>query len=158
MTAHVPHRTRERAVARLQRGYVGGSLGTQTFEHRVEAALATDSPGVLRQLISDPLPPSLVQRARRWLAVWPVAPRSCGLLALLMTGSSTVIGRAPSCDLVVADDSVSRRHAMLFRDGDRVIVTDLGSSNGTFVNGRWVTQAEVRPGDTLQLGQLDVLL
>jgi pSer/pThr/pTyr-binding forkhead associated (FHA) protein len=47
---------------------------------------------------------------------------------------------------------------MLTRDGDRVIVTDLGSTNGTFVNGRWINQAEVLPGDRLQLGQLDLLL
>ncbi len=47
---------------------------------------------------------------------------------------------------------------MLAREGDRVIVTDLGSMNGTFVNGRWVTRAEVRPGDLLQLGELEVPL
>jgi hypothetical protein len=158
MTAHVPQRVRERAIGRLQRGYACGSLGTQTFEHRVETALTTDSPSVLRRVTSDVLPPSLVQRARRWLPLWPGEPVSSGLLDLLTSGASTVIGRAASCDLVVRDDSVSRRHAMLVRDGDRVIITDLGSSNGTFINGRWVTQAEVRPGDKLQLGQLDVLL
>lgn len=47
---------------------------------------------------------------------------------------------------------------MLARDGERVIVTDLGSTNGTFVNGRWITQAEVLPGDRLRLGQLELLL
>jgi pSer/pThr/pTyr-binding forkhead associated (FHA) protein len=39
-----------------------------------------------------------------------------------------------------------------------VIIVDLGSTNGTFVNGRWISQAEVVPGDRLLLGPLDLLL
>ena len=69
-----------------------------------------------------------------------------------------MIGRSSSCDFVIAHDSISRRHAMLTRDGDRVVITDLGSTNGTYVNGRWITQAEVLPGDRLQLGRLDLVL
>jgi pSer/pThr/pTyr-binding forkhead associated (FHA) protein len=111
---------------------------------------------VLRRLTSD-LTPSLLDIARRWLAPPGRRPTS-GVLAALTAGSPAVIGRSSSCDFVIAHDSISRRHAMLARDGDRVIVTDLGSTNGTFVNGRWTTQAEILPGDTLQLGRLDVLL
>ena len=46
-----------------------------------------------------------------------------------------VIGRLPECDVVLADSNVSRRHAELRRKGDGVFVTDLGSTNGTKVNG-----------------------
>lgn len=50
------------------------------------------------------------------------------------------------------DDTVSRRHAELrVRDG-RWMVRDLGSINGTWLNGRRVGDAEVRPGDELRLG------
>jgi hypothetical protein len=157
MADRVTPRIRERAIGRLQRGYVCGELGTQTFEHRVESALRCGGRGALRRVMGDLVAPSLLERTRRWLAV-PAEPPSSNLLALLTAGSSTVIGRAASCDFVICNDSVSRKHAMLVRDGDRVIVTDLSSTNGTFVNGRWVTQAEVRPGDRLQLGELDLLL
>lgn len=57
-----------------------------------------------------------------------------------------------SCQIVLGDDTVSRRHAELrFEDG-RWLLRDLGSSNGTYVNGRWVAEAEVRPGDVIHLG------
>lgn len=157
MADRVTQRIRERAIGRLQRGYVDGSLGTQTFERRVDTALRSEAPGVLRQLTSDLVPRSLLQTTRRWL-VPPADPCSSGLLEALATSSSTVIGRSPSCDFVLCDASISRRHAMLARDGDRMVVTDLGSTNGTFVNGRWINQVEVVPGDRLQLGQLDLLL
>ena len=157
MADRVTQRIRERAIGRLQRGYVDGSLGTQTFERRIDAALRSATPGVLRHLTSDLIPRSLLQSTKRWL-VPPAEPRSSGLLEALATSTSTVIGRAPSCDFVIGHASISRRHAMLARDGERVIVTDLGSTNGTFVNGRWISQVEVVPGDRLQLGQLDLLL
>ena len=157
MADHVTQRIRERTIGRLQRGYVDGSLGTQTFERRIDLALRSDAPGVLRQLTND-LPRSLLQTTKRWLVPPPADPCSSGLLEALATGTATVIGRAPSCDFVICHKSVSRRHAMLASDGERMIVTDLGSTNGTFVNGRWISQAEVVPGDRLQLGPLDLLL
>ncbi len=46
-----------------------------------------------------------------------------------------VIGRLPECGVVLADSNVSRRHAELRRAGDSVVLTDLGSTNGTRVNG-----------------------
>ena len=54
---------------------------------------------------------------------------------------------------MVADPSVSRRHAQLRRDGKRWLLRDLGSRNGTRLNGARVTEEiEVRPGDQLSLG------
>jgi FHA domain/Domain of unknown function (DUF1707) len=152
------HRVRERAIGRLQHGYVTGALGTQTFEHRLETALSCQSPGVLRQLTSDLVAWTPIADPRRWFAsVWD-EPAFSGLLACLATSAPTVIGRMPSCDFVVSDDSVSRRHAMLIRQGDRVILTDLASTNGTFLNGRWTAQAEVRPGDRVRFGKLELRL
>jgi pSer/pThr/pTyr-binding forkhead associated (FHA) protein len=69
-----------------------------------------------------------------------------------VTGSVT-IGRGRDADLVLADELVSRRHARLAPDGQGAVVEDLGSRNGTFVNGE-ATHGPVRlrPGDQLQLG------
>jgi hypothetical protein len=66
-----------------------------------------------------------------------------------------LVGRHPRCDLVVDDLNVSRRHAeLMFRDGAWVI-RDLGSTNGTTVNGAPVGRSTVRPGDIVGLaGQL----
>jgi pSer/pThr/pTyr-binding forkhead associated (FHA) protein len=66
---------------------------------------------------------------------------------------SLVIGRADSCDFVIADRTVSRRHAALrFADG-AWLLADLGSKNGTRVNGVPIAaEAPIEPGDTLGFG------
>jgi hypothetical protein len=66
--------------------------------------------------------------------------------------SPLVIGRLPECGVVLSDTNVSRRHAQVALDDGDVVVTDLGSTNGTFLNGRRVTRATVRPGDELTIG------
>lgn len=64
-----------------------------------------------------------------------------------------VVGRSRDCDLVLSDASVSGRHARLsWRDGN-VFVEDLGSANGTWVRGRRVENAVVRPGDDVRFGR-----
>ena len=66
----------------------------------------------------------------------------------------TQIGRGPNCDCLLAEESVSRRHAELRRDGERWFIRDLGSRNGTRVNGmRVIEEVEVRPGDRITLGE-----
>src|SRR5919197_3430532 len=58
-----------------------------------------------------------------------------------------VVGREADIDL--GDEEISRRHARIRREGDRVAIEDLGSSNGTWVNNRRVTQAALEPGDVV---------
>jgi hypothetical protein len=68
-------------------------------------------------------------------------------------GTSFVIGRTQDCDLRISDLSVSRRHAQLARSEDGWLLSDLGSHNGTRVNGWLVREpVPVRPGDLLQFG------
>jgi sigma-B regulation protein RsbU (phosphoserine phosphatase) len=65
---------------------------------------------------------------------------------------SLVIGRSNDADLVLADRFLSRKHARLYRDGDRLMLEDLGSQNGTRVNGsRIQAPTEVRVGDRIEL-------
>jgi len=65
---------------------------------------------------------------------------------------SLKLGRDPGCDVVIAEATVSRRHARLFWDGGELAVEDLNSSGGTFLNGLKVQRAVIRPGDVLRLG------
>lgn len=71
-----------------------------------------------------------------------------------LTRDITVMGRREDCDFRIPLGEVSRKHCRLLRDGDALRVEDLGSSNGTFVNGRRVQEAELHAGDTLQVGPL----
>ncbi|MCC7536106.1 MAG: FHA domain-containing protein [Deltaproteobacteria bacterium] len=64
------------------------------------------------------------------------------------------LGRAEDLDVSVNHRSVSREHAEIVREGDSFKVTDLGSANGLRVNSQEVQQAELRPGDVLELGQV----
>ncbi|PVG84255.1 hypothetical protein DDE18_01070 [Nocardioides gansuensis] len=66
-----------------------------------------------------------------------------------------ILGRAGDCDVVLADPTVSRVHAVLMRYGGQWLLLDRGSTNGTTVNGRrtWGTIA-VRPGDLVTFGRL----
>ena len=66
----------------------------------------------------------------------------------------TVIGRNPECDISIPTDEVSRRHAELRPSQDGVMVEDLGSANGTFVNDRRVTRELLKHGDELRFDQL----
>ena len=65
-----------------------------------------------------------------------------------------VIGRDPGCDIHVAIDHLSRRHVELEIRSNQLVLKDLGSANGTFVNGNKVDEATLRPGDKIKLDVL----
>jgi pSer/pThr/pTyr-binding forkhead associated (FHA) protein len=63
------------------------------------------------------------------------------------------LGRSRQCDIVLGDANVSREHAEIRPRGGSWVVTDLGSTNGSRVNGRQIEESEVvRPGDEIELG------
>jgi pSer/pThr/pTyr-binding forkhead associated (FHA) protein len=67
------------------------------------------------------------------------------------------IGRVDLCRFVVADPTVSRFHAALFRRGEDWVLEDLGSTNGTRVNGWRISRPTVvRPGDLLSIGAVSM--
>lgn len=67
---------------------------------------------------------------------------------------SITIGRSRDCDICLAHDgTVSRRHARIFLDGERLVIEDLGSTHGTYVDGeRLRGRVELRPGALVNLG------
>jgi hypothetical protein len=68
-------------------------------------------------------------------------------------GARTLIGRSPECDVFLDDVTVSRRHAELLHEGEQVVIRDLGSLNGTFVNRRRIEEAVLEDDDELQIGK-----
>ncbi len=63
-----------------------------------------------------------------------------------------VIGRSSTCGVPLDDDNASRQHVKLTRDGDRVTLRDLDSTNGTYVNAEKVVEVELKDGDLIQVG------
>ncbi len=64
------------------------------------------------------------------------------------------IGRKPGNDLVLADEKTSGVHAEVVLEGDRHVLRDLGSTNGTFLDGKRVTELVLTPGDVVTIGRL----
>jgi ABC transport system ATP-binding/permease protein len=74
----------------------------------------------------------------------------------LPAGAVKTMGRSPGAEFIVEAALVSRLHCQLTAAIDSLEVKDLDSTNGTFVNGKRVTTAELRHGDTLSLGRLEL--
>jgi len=73
----------------------------------------------------------------------------------LLNGETTTIGRALENDIVITSKRVSREHARLLRDGWRVILEDLGSTNGTFLNDERVLEpVTLHDGDCIKIGDV----
>jgi pSer/pThr/pTyr-binding forkhead associated (FHA) protein len=76
--------------------------------------------------------------------------------ALLCEGE-VVIGRSPYCSMVIDNETLSRVHAAVSMVDDGVEIRDLGSSNGTYVNGVRITApTQVKPGDEIMLGKVKI--
>ncbi len=74
-----------------------------------------------------------------------------------VTPTGLVVGRSRECDLRVADGNASRRHAEIVRDGDEYVLVDLGSTNGTELNGRRITREVLSDGDRITIGATDLV-
>jgi len=68
-------------------------------------------------------------------------------------GRTLTIGRSKECEIVLGDPSASRRHAEVRLEAGDFWLVDLGSTNGTEVNGKRVDRARLEPGDTITIGQ-----
>jgi FHA domain/Double zinc ribbon len=69
----------------------------------------------------------------------------------------TTAGRATEADIFLDDVTVSRRHANIHRDGDVFLIRDVGSLNGTYVNGERVDEAKLHSGDEIQVGKFHLV-
>ena len=75
----------------------------------------------------------------------------------LLTGPVTVIGRGSEADIIVDDPGISRRHLEIRVTPDGVVASDLGSTNGTFVEGHQVPAATLVDGNTITIGRTRIL-
>src|SRR5271165_1165975 len=63
-----------------------------------------------------------------------------------------LIGRSSDLDMVLVEDMVSRKHARIQTQGEQIWIEDLGSTNGTFVNGEKIKRARLKEGDRVLIG------
>ena len=157
---------RDKAIELLRHGSVEGRISHETFLHRMDAAMRAQGVEELAGLVRDLPPPTMepdeAGRLDRWTQWWSARiarvqwawrrPR-LERLALPRGDRVFVIGRAPECDLALLNMTVSWRHAELRQSADGWVLSDLGSRNGTHVNG-WQAGAgfRVQAGDHVRFG------
>jgi FHA domain len=161
-----PGASRQRLARTLNAAYAHGLLSEKTLSYRLDLLFGdrlVDPTGLVGDLTRRVPCGRWRGRLGHWRATalaivsvgrGPDAVDPLPLLALDWNGNveELLVGRAACSDVLLGDLSVSRHHARLvFRDGSWVI-QDLGSTNGTRVNGVTVGRCELRPGDRIAFG------
>jgi hypothetical protein len=156
-----PGAYRHRLARTLNSAYAEGLLSERTLAHRLDILFASaliDPAGLVgdlsgrgpRRQVGRRVMAAVSGFTRRAARTTPL-PEPRILLALDWSGTrdELLIGRHPECDVIIPAATVSRQHAQLtFRDGGWIL-QDLGSTNGTRVNGQTVGRCRLRPGDQL---------
>jgi len=137
----------------LARAAGDGFLSIETLSWRLDAALAARDIASLDDLVADlpwyRRPPAAALRAFwHWLTA-PDEPATP--LVIPAAAELVVLGRSEDCDVALDDHAISRHHVRLRRTSEGWDILDLGSTNGTWLNGRRITNAIGRPGDVLAL-------
>jgi Domain of unknown function (DUF1707)/Inner membrane component of T3SS, cytoplasmic domain len=176
---------RDQAIGELRDQFAEGRLSQQTFLYRMDAALAAKDRSELDGLFTDlprprkdarslwqrlsslarygtlsgrPEPGGQQLRTARGVIAFPAASLPALHLPRQQDRRFT-IGRALACDFTLADLSVSRWHARLHHADEEWLLSDLGSTNGTRLNGwRVTTSVPVRPGDQVTFGSLTFVI
>ena len=113
---------------------------------QTDATVATGTVTIAVETL--PEPKCLLLRVRKGMPPGTVLP---------LQGAS-VVGRDAGCQLILLDPRVSRRHLEIFADGDSFCFRDLGSANGTRLNGTQVDGGVLGAGDVLALGDSELLV
>jgi diguanylate cyclase (GGDEF)-like protein len=95
-------------------------------------------------------------RTSKWAGLMTLSGESAGKVYRL-TRTRTIVGRAREADVALSEHGVSRHHCTVVHSDDSFFIEDAGSTNGTLVNGERVRNAELVPGDRIQLGP-DIVL
>lgn len=133
--------------AAAERGW--GLVGPPEVEFEIDEALGKGRFECVASFVEgeEELAPQPAVGQRGWLVELP------GGRSHALTGSHLTLGRLGECDVVVDDPGASRQHARVNRTDSGFVLTDLGSTNGTLVNGESIREHLLEDGDRITIGE-----
>ncbi|MCF0104097.1 MAG: FHA domain-containing protein [Eggerthellaceae bacterium] len=97
------------------------------------------------------------KKVKSWTLIIEKGPKELGGVSIKVTGT-IIVGRSPDSDIVIATGYVSGRHARFSLMGHNLFIEDLGSTNGTAVNGQLISQlTALKNGDMVSIGDVEIL-
>jgi pSer/pThr/pTyr-binding forkhead associated (FHA) protein len=107
-----------------------------------------------QELENPPPPPRRAKRQRGEARVFMISQGNQAGLAADLASGVIMIGRGADCELILEDDYVSTRHARVVSTPNGIYIEDLGSTNGTYVNGQRITApTTITLADTVRIGK-----
>jgi len=154
MATYLGDLAQERGFTMLEHPRVELTSDSGVAHHSIQVVAETVASGPAdaehTQVFQPPSQPAAQSRTRLLLAT------SGGTHVIPLESTQITIGRGLNNDVILEDTRVSRHHAQLRYRARRFWVADLGSTNGTYVNGEQVEEARLNDGDKVMLGQLQV--
>lgn len=139
---------------RLGRFRVAATEGPPDVEELAEEPLAAPADETPVPVKPSTQPPPRKEDADRALSTVTVSGVEHDVA---LGGERVTVGRLASCDIKLADANVSREHAAFVREGAGWAIEDLGSTNGTYLNGEPVTYERLRDGDVVSVGASELI-
>jgi len=97
-------------------------------------------------------PPNATSRPARSYVLRFISGKYQGGEFPIIPSKEIIVGRSSDLDMVLVEDMVSRKHARIAMQQDQIWIEDLGSTNGTFVNGEKIKRARLKEGDRVLIG------
>ncbi len=129
------------------------SYGVHAVSNRSDPPFESDRPTKTKTVVTVIQPPTTPQATGSAAACLVIIYGADLGRRIVLDGTPIEIGRSVKCDVSIDQESVSRRHARLTFDNGRYKLTDLGSTNGSYVNDELCTERFLRDGDQLKIGR-----